>query len=272
MLPLALHVASALHYMAAEGWVHLDLKPDNLVMGIPPRVIDLSLARTSERAARLSGYVGTNAYAAPEQCAPNGRRGAGRRRLGPRRHPLPRGRGPAAVPKARVDRGRRRAEERFPSSWRTFVPWPLRVPPALADAILSCLRKRPEERPSACELALALQPLVAALPSRLVLGRRGPPARELCDPGCSKGMNQHPSSMYLRLAEGEDDLLASERSLSRRLLVLLVALVLLLASLAAAAGLMGPDGAPWSLDKAAAAPGPARPATATRGQLGSRLR
>ena len=41
--------------------------------------------------------------------------------------------------------------------------------------------------------------------------------------------------MYLRLAEGEDDLLGSERSLSRRLLVLLVGLVLLLASLAAAA-------------------------------------
>ncbi len=27
LLPLGLHVASALHYMAAEGVVHLDVKP-----------------------------------------------------------------------------------------------------------------------------------------------------------------------------------------------------------------------------------------------------
>src|SRR5215212_9287523 len=71
-LPLGLHVASVIHYMAAEGWVHLDLKPDNLVMGIPPRVIDLSLARTIERAKLLTDYIGTNAYMPPEQCNPRG--------------------------------------------------------------------------------------------------------------------------------------------------------------------------------------------------------
>ena len=65
-------MASVIHYMAEEGWVHLDLKPDNLVMGIPPRVIDLSLARTVERAKRLTDYIGTNAYMPPEQCNPRG--------------------------------------------------------------------------------------------------------------------------------------------------------------------------------------------------------
>src|ERR687893_274333 len=45
LLPLGLHVASALHYMAAEGIVHLDVKPSNIVMGGPPRLIDLSVAR-----------------------------------------------------------------------------------------------------------------------------------------------------------------------------------------------------------------------------------
>ena len=49
-LPLALHVASALHYLSMEGIVHLDVKPDNIVMGIPPRLIDLSLARSLEDA------------------------------------------------------------------------------------------------------------------------------------------------------------------------------------------------------------------------------
>src|SRR5918995_3681772 len=69
---LGMSVASALHYMAGEGWLHLDLKPSNILMGAPPRVIDLSLARTFERAARVREPIGTNAYMAPEQCAPNG--------------------------------------------------------------------------------------------------------------------------------------------------------------------------------------------------------
>ncbi len=115
-LPLALHVASALHYMAAEGWVHLDLKPDNIVMGIPPRVIDMSLARTVERAARLSGYVGTNAYASPEQCVPNGDVGPAAGHLGARRHPLPRRGRPAAVPAAGRPRGRRRPRGALPAA------------------------------------------------------------------------------------------------------------------------------------------------------------
>src|SRR5215207_8041885 len=108
-LPLGLHVASVIHYMAEEGWVHLDLKPDNLVMGIPPRVIDLSLARTIERARRLTDYIGTNAYMPPEQCNPGGdalsrggRQGslqapADARRGWPDRGPLPAAGGRAAA-------------------------------------------------------------------------------------------------------------------------------------------------------------------------------
>ena len=52
-LPLGLHVGSALHYMAGEGMVHLDVKPENIVMGAPPRLIDLSVARSVEAARRL---------------------------------------------------------------------------------------------------------------------------------------------------------------------------------------------------------------------------
>ncbi len=33
LLPLGLHVASALHYLAGEGIVHLDVKPSNVVDG-----------------------------------------------------------------------------------------------------------------------------------------------------------------------------------------------------------------------------------------------
>ena len=53
LLPLGLHVASALHYCAAEDVLHLDVKPENLVMGAPPRLIDFSVARGTESALRL---------------------------------------------------------------------------------------------------------------------------------------------------------------------------------------------------------------------------
>lgn len=68
LLPLAAHVAGALQYMAQAGYVHLDVKPDNIVMGVPPRLIDLSIARSLERAARSDGPIGTDPYMAPEQC------------------------------------------------------------------------------------------------------------------------------------------------------------------------------------------------------------
>ncbi|MGH2919281.1 MAG: serine/threonine-protein kinase, partial [Solirubrobacteraceae bacterium] len=70
LLPLALHVAAAIHYLAASGWVHLDVKPDNVVMGIPPRLIDLSLALPIAEAQGFSAPVGTDAYMPPEQCLP----------------------------------------------------------------------------------------------------------------------------------------------------------------------------------------------------------
>ena len=171
-LPLALHMAAALHYMAAEGWVHLDLKPDNIVMGIPPRVIDLSLARTLERAARVNDHIGTNAYMPPEQCLPDGDIGPPSDvwGLGATLYHAVAGQRP--FPKPRSTEEGVDPEIRFPQLTEEVRPWPLELPGQLASAILSCLRRDPEARPTASELALALQPLVAALP-----GRRTGPAR-----------------------------------------------------------------------------------------------
>jgi len=173
VLPLGLHVAAAIHYMAAEGWVHLDLKPDNIVMGIPPRVIDLSLARTVERARRLDDYIGTNAYMPPEQCVPRDDVGPASDvwGLGATLYHAAAGWLPFSKPLSRDDSST--PEERFPQLTEPPRPWPVPVPEALSDAILACLRKDPAERPTAAELALKLQPLVAELPSKLLLGRRG---------------------------------------------------------------------------------------------------
>lgn len=173
VLPLGLHVASVIHYMAEEGWVHLDLKPDNLVMGIPPRVIDLSLARTIERAKRLTDYIGTNAYMPPEQCNPRGDVGPPSDvwGLGATLYHAVAGTVPFRKPRKRDEDAP--LEDRFPQLEDEPRPWPRRVPEPLSGAIMACLEKDPARRPTARELATMLQPLVAELPAKLTLGRRG---------------------------------------------------------------------------------------------------
>jgi hypothetical protein len=47
------------------------------------------------------------------------------------------------------------------------------VPSALATLLGAGLARDPGARPSAAEFAAGLEPLVAGLPKRLVLGRRG---------------------------------------------------------------------------------------------------
>jgi serine/threonine protein kinase len=156
-LPLGLHVASVIHYMAQEGWVHLDLKPSNLVMGAPPRVIDLSLARTIERARRLTDYVGTNAYMPPEQCNPRGDVGPPSDvwGLGATLYHAVAGAPPFRRPRTREAGAA--LEDRYPQLEDEPRPWPRPVPAALSDAILSCLEKDPAARPTAAELATMLR-------------------------------------------------------------------------------------------------------------------
>jgi eukaryotic-like serine/threonine-protein kinase len=173
-LPLALHVASALHYLAEEEMVHLDVKPENIVMGIPPRLIDFSLVRSVERARRIRGWIGTKAYMPPEQCAPGEAGEIGPWSdvwgLGATLYHAIAGRTPFT--KGVSDDGASLGE-RFPQLEQAVRPWPVPVAPELSEAVLACLRKGPRERPTASELALALQPMVAALPEKLRLGRAG---------------------------------------------------------------------------------------------------
>ncbi len=176
LLPLTLHVAGALHYMEQEGFAHLDVKPDNIIMSVPPRLIDLSVARSFEDASRLATPVGTDAYMAPEQCAP--KRNAGR--IGARTDVWGLGAtvfhaasGERPFPRPKGDREYEDEAKRFPQLVEPPVDLPDHIPEPLAELIGEMLAPEPGERPSAAEVAARLEPLIAELPSKLVLSRRG---------------------------------------------------------------------------------------------------
>ena len=122
-------------------------------MGGPPRLIDLSVARTLEDAARLRAPIGTDAYMAPEQRDPDGRIGPPADVFGLAAHAVHRADRPPEPPDLRA--GCRAARRR-----------------SCADVLHAGLDPDPASRPAAAELASALEPLVAALPRRMTLGRR----------------------------------------------------------------------------------------------------
>ena len=65
---LGIRMAGALHHMHQNGALHLDVKPHNVTMGDPPKLLDLSLARSFSGPLRLRHTVGTRQYMPPEQC------------------------------------------------------------------------------------------------------------------------------------------------------------------------------------------------------------
>jgi eukaryotic-like serine/threonine-protein kinase len=176
LLPLALHVAGALAYLSHEHTVHLDVKPDNIIMGVPPRLIDLSIARSFERAARTSSPIGTDAYMAPEQCDPRTHQGeigpaSDVWGLGATLHHAVGGRVP--FPRERGARDSEDLRVRFPQLTEDPRSLPESAADELRQLILTMLSKEPGSRPGADEVAAGLEPLVAELPRKLVLSRRG---------------------------------------------------------------------------------------------------
>lgn len=170
LLPLAAHVAGALQYMVNSGYVHLDVKPDNIVMGVPPRLIDLSIARTLERAARTAGPLGTDPYMAPEQCVEDGGGigtaadawglGATLFHAASGEKPFPRGSGEDGP-------------ERFPQLREAPRELPAQLPAALRQLIGELLDPDPAHRPGCGDVVARLEPLLAELPRKVKLTRRG---------------------------------------------------------------------------------------------------
>jgi serine/threonine protein kinase len=167
LIPLGLHVAAGIAYLAAVGWVHLDLKPDNLIMGVPPRIIDLSIARTAERAARTRGILGTDPYMAPEQCGTpqwEGRLGPPADVFGLAATLWRAATGAAPFPRASGGSRSEDPELRFPQLVAPPPSPPRELQPALAELLLAGLARDPADRPTARELASGFEPLLASLP------------------------------------------------------------------------------------------------------------
>jgi len=146
-------------------------------MGAPPRLIDLSLARTVDEARRLTWEAGTDAYMAPEQCIPGSlpiEPAADVWGLGATLFhgaagylPFPREPGFDAA-----DVG-----SRFPQVEVDPLPLPDEVPFPVQEAILACLHPEPEQRPTPRQLVERLEPAIAGLRTQPVLFRRRPGLR-----------------------------------------------------------------------------------------------
>jgi serine/threonine protein kinase len=159
--PLGRQLAATLHYLHAEGVLHLDVKPSNIIMGPVPRLIDFSVARTGARAHLTNGFVGTDAYMSPEQADP-----AGWASIGPKSDTW--GLGAtlyhAVAKRLPHSRGLHDATgaERFPQLIEEPAPLdPMRHSPGLAEVVLSTLRRDPALRPSVAELFDAFDELAA---------------------------------------------------------------------------------------------------------------
>jgi serine/threonine-protein kinase len=163
LVPLAIEIGSALAYLRHEDLVHLDVKPQNLIMGAPPRLIDLSIARAVRDLSEIHGPLGTTAYMAPEQCGEGPLTEAGPAcdvwGLGATLYEAANGYRPFRA---------REGQEPHPQlseEPRAFHP---RVPAVLRDAIAACLQRDP-----------GLRPTIEELVERI--GELAPEAREIAD-------------------------------------------------------------------------------------------
>lgn len=73
-------LALGLDVIARAGWVHLDVKPANILLNAVPRLVDFELARPAIDATRMTEPAGTWHYMPPEQRTAGTGRGA---RIGP---------------------------------------------------------------------------------------------------------------------------------------------------------------------------------------------
>lgn len=169
MCLLGIRMLSALHHMHSRHVLHLDVKPSNLTMGAPPRLLDFSLARVFAERVKMRDTIGTAMYMPPEQCAHGFATPASDVfGLGATMYEALSG----MAPFHEGDRESKVREERYPQLVED--PLPLRelvgaIPPALEEVVMRSLDRDPARRPSAVDAAIALEKVLEDLDVRELL-------------------------------------------------------------------------------------------------------
>lgn len=163
---LGVGLADALLSLHDAGVVHLDVKPGNVVLGRPPRLVDLGVARGFAEAALVRRPVGTRRWMAPEQRDPERFGGMGPEAdvwgLAATLHLAVVGEGPfddlATAGEPDTD-GRVRRDYRVDPGRVADLRWPPHVPDPLVAVLSACLTWEPDDRPRMHAVRTALAEL-----------------------------------------------------------------------------------------------------------------
>jgi serine/threonine protein kinase len=160
---LGSHVAAATHYLHSSGYLHLDIRPSNILgHGGIAKLIDLSLARPPGLVPR---GMGSHLYLSPEQ-ARGGHvtEAADSWGIGATLYEAAIGMSPFDAfdeqDAALLDEDAYLQLHRPPPPLRRYRR---RLPAGLVALIEACLRQQPEERPTAAQIWQALQDVLAEI-------------------------------------------------------------------------------------------------------------
>ena len=131
-------------------------------MGAPAQLVDFSLAMGHDEAAALDHAAGSDEYMAPEQCLP-GERGT----VGAASDVWGLG---ATLFRAAAGYRAFDREPRWAQLTDAPKALPAHAPRGMGELVLACLAPDPADRPTPRDVAVAVEPMIAVLPSARLSG------------------------------------------------------------------------------------------------------